>query len=142
MRKTGSCLCGAVSFEIDNIADTTTACHCGMCRKWSGGVYLGLKAKQDKVRFKGKENVTTYTSSDWAERGFCKICGSSLFCRITAEGPHSGDYHFGLGTLDDPSGITLDEEMFIDQKPDGYAFANETRKFTRAEVFAMYDPPD
>lgn len=141
MNKTGSCLCGAVRFEIKGAPATTGACHCSMCRKWSGGVFLGIEVAPGAVSFSGEANVTIYPSSAWAERGFCRTCGSSLFYRITAEGPHKGGYHFGLGALDDANGIALTDEIFIDEKPDGYAFAGETRKMTGAEVFAMFAPP-
>ena len=113
-----------------------------MCRKWSGGVYLGLHVHAGGATFTGEERITVYRSSDWAERGFCSICGSSLFCRITAPGPHQGDLHFGLGTLDDPGGISLAEEIFIDEKPEGYAFEGNRKTMTAAEVFAMYASSD
>lgn len=142
MKKTGTCLCGAVRYEIEDAPETTSACHCNMCRKWSGGVYLGYHAVAGKARVEGEENVTLYKSSDWAERGFCKTCGSSLFYRLTAPGPHRGEMHFGLGTLDDGNGIALTEEIFVDEKPDGYAFAGETHKMTGAEVVALYTPED
>lgn len=32
----GSCLCGAVRFEIDGELTPPDACHCSMCRKASG----------------------------------------------------------------------------------------------------------
>lgn len=48
----------------------------------------------------------------------------------------------GLGTLDNPDGVVLKQEIFIDEKPDGYAFAGETAKMTGAEVFAMFAPKD
>lgn len=142
MQKTGSCLCGAVTFRIEDAPAECGACHCGMCRKWSGGVYLGLHVPAGGATFAGEERITVYKSSDWAERGFCSTCGSSLFYRVTAPGPHRGDMHFGLGTLDDPGGISLAEEIFIDEKPEGYAFEGHRKTMTAAEVFAMFAPPD
>ncbi|MDW3118737.1 GFA family protein [Roseovarius pacificus] len=142
MTRTGSCLCGAVRFEIATPPETVGACHCTMCRKWSGGIFLGLEVGADAVTFSGAEEPKTYASSDWAERGFCATCGSSLFYRITAPGPHQGHYAFGLGTLDDADGIALTSEIFIDEKPDGYSFAGDTTKMTGAEVFALYAPSE
>ncbi len=142
MDKSGSCLCGAITYKITDAADTCGICHCDMCRKWSGGVYIGYQAAADQVSFTGQENVTTYVSSDWAERGFCKTCGSSLFYRVTAPGPHHGQYHFGFGTLDDPAGVVVHDEIFIDQKPDSYSFADDTHKMTAAEVFAAFAQPE
>lgn len=47
-----------------------------------------------------------------------------------------------LGTLDDADGILLTSEIFVDRKPDGYAFAADTRKMTEAEVVAMFTQPE
>ena len=141
MSRSGSCLCGAVTFEISSEVTDTGACHCEMCRKWSGGVYLGIEVPADKMALKGAENVSTYASSEWAERGFCKTCGSSLYYRITAPGPHHGGYHVAMGALDDTSGIDLKGEVFIDSKPNGYSFAEETEQMTGAELMALFAPP-
>ena len=134
MQKTGSCLCGAVKFEIDDVPDQVGACHCSMCRKWSGGVFMAITAAEDKLRFTAGEPAI-YASSDWAERGFCARCGSSLFYRLKGPAP---EYHVGIGTLEDASGITLTTEIFTDEKPGGYAFAGATQKMTGAELFAKY----
>jgi hypothetical protein len=34
--KTGSCLCGAVAFEITGALRSVIACHCHQCRKQTG----------------------------------------------------------------------------------------------------------
>jgi hypothetical protein len=112
-----------------------------MCRKWSGGVYLGVEVPGDGITVEGVEHMGVYTSSPWAERCFCKTCGSSLFYRITSPGPHQNTHHIGLGSLDDPSEINLTGEVFIDQKPAGYSFAQETEKLTGAELMALFAPP-
>ena len=135
MQRTGKCLCGAVTFTAD-IQPKISACHCGMCRKWTGGVFLTTFGKN--IRFEGEDAIKTYKSSDWAERGFCSRCGSSLFYRITLEGRNQGATALAVGALDDPSGLPLDEEVCIDRKPDGYAFAGEHKQLTEAEMFALF----
>ena len=140
MSKTGSCLCGAVTYRVKSEVSEVGACHCGMCRKWSGGIYLAFQVAAGDVDFSGKENIACYASSDWADRGFCKKCGSSLFYRVTAEGPHQGQYHLGMGTLDETDGVPLTSEIFTDEKPDGYGFAGDLPGMTGAEVFAMFAP--
>lgn len=142
MQKTGSCLCRAVTYTLADAPTETGACHCGMCRKWTGGVSLAIEAAPDAVTFEGEDNLACYPSSDWGERCFCKTCGSSLYYRVTAPGPHHGMRFIGLGTLDDPSGITLTGEIFIDNKPEGYSFAEKTKTMTSAAFFAMFAPPE
>lgn len=90
------------------------------------------------IVWKGEESLGVIKSSDWAERGFCEECGSGLFYRLTAEGKYQGMTSVSLGTLDDPSGITITKEWFIDRKPEAYALAGERTRITEAEVMAMF----
>ena len=133
----GSCLCGAVGVSAAACDNHVGVCHCGMCRKWGGGPLFAIDCGTD-VEFTGGENISVYSSSDWAERGFCARCGSHLFYRLK----ESGQYIMAAGLFDDLEGAVLDHQVFIDSKPDWYALANETKNMTGAEVFAMYAPQD
>lgn len=136
MERTGRCLCGAVGYTAKNLKPTIAACHCGMCRRWTGGPLLALG--DCDVDWSGDDKITTYKSSDWAERGFCRVCGTSLFYRVTAPGPHHGQIHLAFGTLEDQSGFYMNLEYFIDIKPDVYEFVGDRKKMTEAEVFAAF----
>lgn len=138
MSRTGSCLCGAVTYKVTNEITHAGACHCGMCRKFSGGIYIGIAIPPDGIEIDGAENITVFTSSEWAERGFCSTCGSSVFYRVTAPGPYHGTYHIGMGGLDDATGIEVTEELFTDLRPKGYALAGDIKGMTEAEVLAMF----
>ena len=65
-----------------------------------------------------------YKSSEWAERAFCKVCGSVALLALQ----RPDEYSFCAGTLDDQSALELTTEIFIDEKPTNYAFANETQE--------------
>src|SRR5256885_974828 len=78
----GHCLCGAVSF-VSPQAREIGACHCGYCRRWGGGPMLTVHCGPD-VKFEGGENIGTYASSEWAERAFCRQCGTHLYYRLHA----------------------------------------------------------
>ncbi len=136
MERTGRCLCGAVSYTAKGLEGTMAACHCGMCRRWSGGPLLAIGFGD--IVWVGEDKITTYTSSEWAERGFCSKCGSSLFYRFTSPGPNQGREHIAFGTMDDQSGFEMTFEYFIDLKPDAYTLAGECKKLTEAEVFALF----
>ena len=138
MAHTAQCLCGAVKMTIVEDITETGACHCDMCRRWTGGVFLGVKVDAGAMSVSGDAHVGVYTSSPWAERAFCKECGTSLWYRVTAPGPLHGEYHVGLGSFDAPNGIGLTSEIYFDRKPDGYDFANDTHKMTKAGVEAMF----
>ncbi len=138
MSKSGGCLCGAVRYLIASDPAELGACHCEMCRRWSGGIYLAVKAAGADVTLTGGKNIGTFKSSDWAERGFCKTCGSSLFYRVTLDGPYKDTYHFAAGTLDDHDGLTLSEQMFIDLKPQAYSFAQKTHDLSTKQIEEMF----
>ena len=74
---TGGCLCAAVRYTLADAPDHYDACHCSMCRKTSGGVGFGINVPDGGITWEGAENIGIYKSSEWAERAFCKICGSS-----------------------------------------------------------------
>lgn len=94
------------------------------------------------IDWQGKDTLSTIASSDWAERGFCSKCGSSLFYRITAPGKHHGITSVSLGSLEDTTGLPLAKEWFIDKKPETYALAGERPTITEAEAFAMFTGGD
>jgi hypothetical protein len=135
IRKSGRCLCGKVTFEAE-FADTTYgACHCGMCRRWAGGPLFAKHADRLTVT-SGEDFTSSYKTSDWATRVHCRRCGSNLWYNLEP----ARIQIVSVGALDDQSDMVLTEEIYIDCKPDGYAFAGETRKLTEAEVVAAYAP--
>lgn len=141
MAHSGSCLCGAVTYTLDQAPTEAGACHCSMCRKWSGGVFIGFEAQPGAVTLTGEDHITRFASSEWGERCSCKTCGSSLFYRLTMPGPMHGVYHIGFGTLDDTRNVAFSGEIFIDHKPDTYDFAGQAPRMTEAEFMAMVAPP-
>ncbi len=128
----GTCLCRAVEIEAQ-VGESVGACHCNICRQWGGGPLFALDGG-DNVRFEGEDNVSVYPTTDWAERGFCRKCGTHLFIRVN----QSGRYILPVGLFDLDEGLEFDHQIFIDKKPKYYCFANDTREQTGAEVFAGF----
>lgn len=129
----GTCLCGAVSVSVTTKNTHVGVCHCSMCRKWGGGPLFAVEFAED-VSFEGAEHVTTFSSSEWAERGFCRQCGTHLFYRLK----QNGHYALSLGLLDSNEEWKITEQVFIDQKPSYYSLAEKTKQLTGEEVFAQY----
>ena len=80
-KHTGSCLCGAVRFEIAGDFQNFFLCHCPRCRKDTGSAHaanlFSTKAKIDWVS--GAEKISTYrVPSTRHQRSFCCECGSAL----------------------------------------------------------------
>jgi hypothetical protein len=124
----GTCLCSAVSVKIEKSPQTFTVCHCESCRKWSGGVPMSINGGEH-LKFSGEEFISRYSSSDWAERGFCKKCGAHLFYRLKK----TDHYFLMIGLFGNTVSPKFETQEFIDEKPEYYSFANETKSFTKAE---------
>ncbi len=135
-RLSGGCLCGAVRFTAAPKSHKYGVCHCSMCRRWTAGPFMAIQCG-DTVKFDKDADLGLYRSSAWAERGFCKKCGTSLFYKLQGK----DDYIVSTEAFDDTSGFKLVSEIFIDEKPAHYAFANVSKKITGAEVMAAYGVP-
>lgn len=133
----GSCLCKAVRFTATNMSKNVGACHCSICRKWSGGPLMAVDCGTE-VSFENEDNITIFNSSEWAERGFCKQCGSHLFYRLKKP----RQYFIPAGIFDDVEYFEFDHQVFIDNKPTYYSFANKTTVMTEAEIFAQFSATD
>lgn len=128
----GSCLCGAVALKAGQMSLSLGACHCAMCRKWSAGPFLTVECGIE-VTIEGKEHLGIYSSSDWAERGFCKQCGSSLFYRLKAS-----QQYFVNAEIFNQTDLVFDHQVFIDEKPAYYEFANQTQNMTGQQLFEAF----
>ncbi len=131
----GTCLCGSVKIRAKSMSKQVGTCHCNMCRKWGGGPLMAVDCGTEVV-FDGKENISVYDSSEWAERAFCNKCGSHLYYRLK----ENKQFIMPVGLFDDEENFTFDHQIFIDKKPSFYRFANVTENMTEAEVFAKYSP--
>ena len=82
---TGSCLCGAVAFEIDGGLSPLQYCHATRCRKASGSAFAAeLAANTSAFRWiRGRDLLTEYEAPLLREpppyrRAFCRVCGSPM----------------------------------------------------------------
>lgn len=89
-----------------------------------------------EVQFAGAENIAVYASSQWAERAFCKNCGTHLYYKLLA----TGEYFVPAGTFDSGD-FELASQIYIDKKPSYYSFANQTPTLTEQQVIERYSPP-
>ncbi len=130
----GQCLCGAVTAKATVTNPIVRACHCNMCQRHTSGMFMSLAVDPGSLSFGGP--VSTYRSSDWAERGFCGTCGSTLFYRTVDDGAT----HPAAGLFDNAAGAPLKLEFFVDMCPQGYALAGDHRKMTTQETIALFAP--
>ncbi len=116
--KRGSCLCGGVRYEITGPLSSVTVCHCSQCRKTSGHVVAATQALAADIQLLEASTLTWYRSSDTAERAFCNRCGGNLFWRET--GATVRVMEVMAGTLDAPTGLSIDRHIFVADKSDYY----------------------
>ncbi|WP_373636798.1 GFA family protein [Yoonia sp. BS5-3] len=87
------------------------ACHCRMCQRWSGALFMCFPAPEADVTVDGP--VRIYASSDFAERAFCATCGSHLWMRD--KNTPGTNYELMPGLFDDAAGWSLRSEVYADQ---------------------------
>jgi hypothetical protein len=134
----GQCLCGAITISVPE-TKAIAACHCGMCRRWGGGPYLAVHCGSE-LQVTGAEKLKTYRSSEWAERAFCSECGTHLFYRLIP----TNEYFPTAGLFQgqqDSTAFQFETQIYIDNKPNYYEFANQTQMMTEAEVMAQFSSP-
>jgi len=124
---TGSCLCGAVRLQVQGELRAPDACHCDACRKQSGHYFVSTDVPGSALTISGENNVNWYRSSEKARRGFCSICGSSLFWD-----PIGRDWTgVAMGAFDKPTGTHMAEHIFTAEKGDYYVLADGVPQFER-----------
>jgi hypothetical protein len=134
--RAGGCLCGAVRYTVRTDKTGLTGCSCEQCRRHTGALLVSLDVPGAAVRFTAGEPAV-YTSSNWAERGFCRDCGSTLFYRVTTGGM-AGQTAMAAGTLDSLEGLHVEEEVFADGTGGAYLLAGAHERLTGAETMAKY----
>lgn len=110
--KKGSCLCGAVRYEVKTIEPKMGHCHCSMCRKFHGAAFAtyGEALSQNFQWVSGQDKLQSYTANNGTVREFCGVCGSSL---TFAPSGDAGDVvEFAVATLDEA----------INHRPDAHIF--------------------
>jgi len=117
----GSCLCGAIQYELTGEPVTFRVCHCTNCRKASGSAFMSnafFRPKNVRI-LQGEEALRKYhdanTKTGFAlERQFCNECGGNLFLRPLREG---GDVIIAsAGAIDGDVNWLVKTEMFSEEK--------------------------
>ncbi|MEM9575797.1 MAG: GFA family protein [Pseudomonadota bacterium] len=107
----GQCLCGAVKVTVAGAhVPEPGVCHCRMCQRWSGGVFMCFEAQAAAVTVEG--DVTRFRSSTFSERAFCPACGSHLWMRDTDK--PGTDYELMPGLFDEARGWNMRSEIYTD----------------------------
>lgn len=112
----GSCVCGAITFEITGALPPPDACHCTQCRKQSGHFWVSSAVDKSAIAIRGEDHLTWYQSSEKVRRGFCRTCGAFLFWEPIGR----TNLGIALGAIDGATGVHLDHHIFTANKGDYY----------------------
>jgi hypothetical protein len=123
----GSCLCGAVCFEIEGSTTDIGMCHCSKCRKVSGvASNANLMVPKDGLRFvRGEEHVTKFELPDGWGVCRCATCGSP----VPMLHPGGGAYWVQAGLLDGDPGVRITGHIFVGSKAPWYEIPGDLPQF-------------
>lgn len=104
----GSCLCGAVTYEVNGPLQDVINCHCMRCRRHTGHFMAATAADVADLTIRDV-SLRWYHATDTVQYGFCSECGSTVFWRA-ADKPNK--VSIAAGTLDPPTGLATVEALF------------------------------
>ncbi|HKU42401.1 MAG TPA: GFA family protein [Polyangiales bacterium] len=124
----GSCVCGDVQFEIDQLSGPFELCHCNRCRKFSGSAFLaGVGVKREHFRFtRGRDSIQTYDAPILREppayrTAFCKRCGSAT----PDPALDSPWFEVPAGALEGELGMQPERHIMVHSKASWFAIRDE-----------------
>lgn len=108
----GSCLCGAIEYEVSTLDMPIIFCHCKTCKKAHAAPFTPTAGvMRENFRWaKGAEKLSSFESSPGKVRHFCSVCGSHL----VAERPNQQHIILRVATLDDDPGVRPDAHIWTD----------------------------
>jgi hypothetical protein len=119
---TGSCLCGGIRFEIDEVL-ALTHCHCTNCRKLTGAAF-GSWAHVRKKHFRlvsGEDLFTRFESAPGSFRTFCRVCGSTA----PSQASYLPTVSIAAGLLDGDPGVRPSLHVFVSSKAPWWEIADD-----------------
>jgi len=132
----GSCLCGAVKFEIDEFLPQAAHCHCSMCRKFHGAAFATI-ASVCRSNFRwveGADALKGYTAENGTTRTFCSHCGSSL----TFSSPRASEeeVEIALGTMDEDVPVEPNAHIFVGSAANWTVLSDDLPQYERGRSSA------
>ena len=112
----GSCLCGAVKYEVAGEAKRFYHCHCSRCRKASGtGHASNLFLQPGALKWlSGAEHIRAFKVPE-AKRfttQFCEICGG----RLPRQPQNTDTVIIPAGSLDEDAPIVPQARIFVESR--------------------------
>ena len=136
----GSCLCGAVRFEIERAVGPFELCHCRRCRKLTGSVFaaaVGVLARDFRL-LEGANLIRTFEAPILAappayRSSFCSRCGS----QVPNPEPDATWFEIPAGLLDDDPGARPDRHIFVELQAPWFEIADALPQLDKAALVAL-----
>ncbi|HET9232339.1 MAG TPA: GFA family protein [Vitreimonas sp.] len=110
---TGGCQCGKVRYALYVAPENSHVCHCRMCQRATGGLFAALAgAPRDKFAWTQGEPAF-FASSNLAERGYCRDCGTPLSFVYDYPGAR---FYVTIGSLDDPNAVPIVKQYGLESR--------------------------
>ena len=126
----GSCLCGRIKLDIDELIRDVVVCHCQQCRKQTGHMVAATRVQDSGLTIIGEEHIKWYEASSEAKRGFCSHCGSLLLWKTNGSDATS----VMAGCLESPTGLEIKSHIFTDYKGDYYELNDGVPTFSHSDI--------
>ena len=121
----GSCECQGVVFELIGELRDVVFCHCSQCRKTSGHFWAATQVSKGNLNLIKATSLSWYDSSDKARRGFCSVCGSSMFY----ERKGIDKISVSAGSLEIPTTLDRMRHIYVASKGDYYDISDDLPQF-------------
>lgn len=123
--RTGSCLCGSVTYRVTGDMAKVTACHCTQCRKQTGTYYSASTIEDGQIEIHDEQgHLNWFNASEQAQRGFCSNCGSAMFWKRNS----SKNMSVLVGTLDGETGLEFGQHIFTHDRGDYYKLPDDEKQ--------------
>jgi hypothetical protein len=125
----GSCLCGAVAYEISGAQEKIVQCHCSRCRRSRGTSHAANTfVPKEQLRFtRGADAIKTFRPPDASRfaTAFCEHCGSAA--PVLFDGLNR--YLVPVGSLDTPFKIRSITNIYVGSKAQWYTMTGDFAAF-------------
>lgn len=117
----GGCQCGALRYALSAPFENPHVCHCRMCQKAVGNFFAAYVGTRKDALAWTKGNPAFFHSSEAAERGFCRDCGTPL----TFAYDGSERISVTIGSLDKPAAVTPAYQFGVEARLPAFALLHE-----------------
>jgi hypothetical protein len=120
----GSCLCGAVAYEISAPLGTMIYCHCQRCRKAGGSAFAtNVIVPAEGFRYtRGEAVLKSYRTEAGVHRMFCTECGSAILSKRESM-PEI--VRVRVGTFDTPLQASPSAHIFVGSKAEWHEIRDD-----------------